>query len=238
MKILPGIAATCSTTMRTACATKCPQFVRSAVFWSAGPRVSGARLGARFVRGRATSKSFAHSAGRLFFNSISYFRPDEKQRLFTPDFQKSLGEYDTLDVFRDTTTAPTPTTSSQKSNIWTSKRTCRTTSSRKWIAPAWPYPSKFALRSSTSIDGKSRAHSFFPETKRPRPKIHFQKGHVLDAAGTTFFTGASRASPFRWDSGPPRTQEMTEKALFDSNDGILDPAFPSKDLEAASERTL
>jgi len=35
-----------------------------------------------------------------YFNSISYFRPDDKAQLFTSDFQNRLSGYDSLDVFR------------------------------------------------------------------------------------------------------------------------------------------
>src|SRR5713226_7706255 len=78
-----------------------PQFVRSAVFGPLGRGYPALAWAPRFVRGRATFQSLSRTPLEGYFNSISYFRPDEKRRLFTPEFQKSLGEYDTLGVFRE-----------------------------------------------------------------------------------------------------------------------------------------
>jgi asparagine synthase (glutamine-hydrolysing) len=80
---------------------KVPHFLRSAVFGPLGRWYPALAWAPRFVRGRATFQSLSRTPLEGYFNSISYFRPDEKQRLFTPEFQKSLGEYDTLDVFRE-----------------------------------------------------------------------------------------------------------------------------------------
>jgi len=35
-----------------------------------------------------------------YFNSISYFRPSEKQRLFTPEFRRRISGYDSIGVLR------------------------------------------------------------------------------------------------------------------------------------------
>jgi asparagine synthase (glutamine-hydrolysing) len=78
-----------------------PQFLRSAVFGPLGRWYPALAWAPRVVRGRATFQSLSRTSLEGYFNSISYFRPDEKSRLFTPEFQKSLGDYNSLDVFRE-----------------------------------------------------------------------------------------------------------------------------------------
>jgi asparagine synthase (glutamine-hydrolysing) len=51
-------------------------------------------------RARATFQSLSGSPLEGYFRSMSYFRPDEKPRLFTADFRRSLGGYDSIEVFR------------------------------------------------------------------------------------------------------------------------------------------
>jgi len=77
-----------------------PQFLRAAVFGPLGRWYPALAWAPRFVRGKATFQSLSRTPLEGYFNSISYFRPDEKRRLFTREFQQSLGGYDTLDVFR------------------------------------------------------------------------------------------------------------------------------------------
>jgi len=81
--------------------SKVPQFVRSALFGPLGRWYPALAWAPRFVRGKATFRVSLAQPLEGYFNSISYFRPDEKQRLFTSEFQKSLGGYDTIDVFRE-----------------------------------------------------------------------------------------------------------------------------------------
>src|SRR5260370_38894521 len=81
--------------------SKVPQFVRSAVFGPLGRWYPALAWAPRFVLGKATFQSLSRPPLEGYFNSISYFRPDEKQRLFTPEFQRSLDGYDTIDVFRE-----------------------------------------------------------------------------------------------------------------------------------------
>jgi asparagine synthase (glutamine-hydrolysing) len=52
------------------------------------------------VRGKATFQSLSRSPLEGYFNSISYFRPDDKRQLFTHDFQRRLDGYDSIEVFR------------------------------------------------------------------------------------------------------------------------------------------
>jgi asparagine synthase (glutamine-hydrolysing) len=55
----------------------------------------------RPLRGKATFQSLARSPLEGYFNSVSIFRPGEKPRLFTPEFRRALGGYDSLEVFRE-----------------------------------------------------------------------------------------------------------------------------------------
>ncbi|HKM84435.1 MAG TPA: XrtA/PEP-CTERM system amidotransferase [Candidatus Acidoferrum sp.] len=54
----------------------------------------------RVFRAKATFQSLSRSPLEGYFNSISYFRPDDKSRLFSADFQARLAGYDSLEVFR------------------------------------------------------------------------------------------------------------------------------------------
>jgi len=78
-----------------------PQSIRSAVFGPLGRYYPALAWAPRFVRGKATFQSLSRSPLEGYFNSISFFRPDEKSRLFTPEFQRSLNGYETIDVFRE-----------------------------------------------------------------------------------------------------------------------------------------
>src|SRR5260370_20282968 len=73
-----------------------PQFVRSAVLGPLGRWYPALASAPRVIRGRATFQSLSQTPLEGYFNSISYFRPGEKQRLFTPEFQKSLHGYNTI----------------------------------------------------------------------------------------------------------------------------------------------
>ncbi len=55
----------------------------------------------RVFRGKATFQSLSRTPLEGYFNSVSYFRPGEKNRLFTPEFEKSLGGYDSMEVFSE-----------------------------------------------------------------------------------------------------------------------------------------
>ncbi len=54
----------------------------------------------RVFRAKATFQSLSRSPLEGYFNSISYFRPNDKSRLFSADFQARLAGYDSLEVFR------------------------------------------------------------------------------------------------------------------------------------------
>jgi asparagine synthase (glutamine-hydrolysing) len=78
-----------------------PQSMRSAVFGPLGQWYPALAWAPRVFRGKATFQSLSRTPLEGYFNSVSYFRPGEKDRLFTPEFEKSLGGYDSIDVFRE-----------------------------------------------------------------------------------------------------------------------------------------
>ena len=55
----------------------------------------------RVFRAKSTFQSLSRSPLEGYFNSISYFRPDDKEKLFTPDFRSRLAKYESIDVFRE-----------------------------------------------------------------------------------------------------------------------------------------
>jgi asparagine synthase (glutamine-hydrolysing) len=77
-----------------------PASVRSHVFGPLGKLYPALAWAPRIFRGKATFQSLARTPLEGYFNSISYFRPGEKQNLFTRDFSKNLGGYDSLEVLR------------------------------------------------------------------------------------------------------------------------------------------
>lgn len=77
-----------------------PAPVRSAVFGPLGKWYPGLAWAPRVLRAKATFQSLSRSPLEGYFNSISIFRPDEKCSLFTPEFQRSLADYDSIDTFR------------------------------------------------------------------------------------------------------------------------------------------
>jgi asparagine synthase (glutamine-hydrolysing) len=78
-----------------------PTALRSAVFGPLGKHYPALAWAPRIFRGRATFQSLARTPLEGYFHSMSYFRPDEKEKLFTPDFRKSLQGYDSMNVFRE-----------------------------------------------------------------------------------------------------------------------------------------
>lgn len=77
-----------------------PQAVRGAVFGPLGRHYPALAWAPRVFRGKATFQSLSRTPLEGYFNSMSLFRPDEKPRLLTADFRRTLGGYDTLDVLR------------------------------------------------------------------------------------------------------------------------------------------
>jgi asparagine synthase (glutamine-hydrolysing) len=54
----------------------------------------------RVFRAKATFQSLSRSPLEGYFNSISVFRPSEKEHLFTSEFERKMGGYDSLDVLQ------------------------------------------------------------------------------------------------------------------------------------------
>jgi asparagine synthase (glutamine-hydrolysing) len=77
-----------------------PSSVRSALFAPLGRLYPALAWAPRVFRAKSTFQSLSRSPLEGYFNSISYFRPDDKARLFTPDFRKKLGGYDSIEVLR------------------------------------------------------------------------------------------------------------------------------------------
>jgi len=77
-----------------------PAALRRSVFGPLGRWYPALAWAPRVFRGKATFQSLARSPLEGYFHTVSYFRPEEKARLFTGDFQRRLGRYDSLDVLR------------------------------------------------------------------------------------------------------------------------------------------
>ena len=77
-----------------------PAALRSTVFGPLGEMYPALAWAPRVFRAKATFQSLSRTPLEGYFNSISYFRPAEKHLLFTEEFKKSLGGYDSGDVLR------------------------------------------------------------------------------------------------------------------------------------------
>jgi asparagine synthase (glutamine-hydrolysing) len=77
-----------------------PASLRHAVFAPLGRWYPALAWAPRVFRAKATFQSLARSPLEGYFNSISYFRPDEKMALFTPEFRQRLADYNSIDVIR------------------------------------------------------------------------------------------------------------------------------------------
>jgi len=78
-----------------------PHGIRKNVFGPLGKYYPPLAWAPRVVRGRATFQSLASTPLEGYFRSMSYFRPEEKEKLFSGDFMQSLADYDSLNVFRE-----------------------------------------------------------------------------------------------------------------------------------------
>ena len=77
-----------------------PDGFRRGVFGPLGQLYPALAWAPRVFRAKATLQSLARSPLEGYFNSISIFRPADKQRLFTPDFRRALAGYDSLGVLQ------------------------------------------------------------------------------------------------------------------------------------------
>jgi len=78
-----------------------PPALRRAVFGPLGRWYPALAWAPRVFRAKATFQSLSRSPLEGYFNSVSYFRPDDKARLFTSDFRRRINGYDSLEVFRN-----------------------------------------------------------------------------------------------------------------------------------------
>ncbi len=77
-----------------------PAAVRRSVFGPLGRWYPALAWAPRVFRAKATFQSLSRTPLEGYFNTISYFRPDDKERLFTPEYRRRLGNYDSLEVLR------------------------------------------------------------------------------------------------------------------------------------------
>ncbi len=78
-----------------------PASLRRSVFGPLGRWYPPLAWAPRVFRAKSTFQSLSRSPLEGYFNSISYFRPGDKERLFTSDFRARLGNYESIDVFRE-----------------------------------------------------------------------------------------------------------------------------------------
>lgn len=78
-----------------------PAGIRKALFGPLGRWYPPLAWAPRIFRAKATFQSLSRTPLEGYFNTMSFFRPDDKAKLFRQDFQRSLGGYDSLDVFRE-----------------------------------------------------------------------------------------------------------------------------------------
>jgi asparagine synthase (glutamine-hydrolysing) len=76
-----------------------PGWMRRSVFGPLGKYYPPLAAAPRVFRAKATLQSLSRSPLEGYFNSVSIFRPGDKARLFTPDFHRMLGGYDSIGVF-------------------------------------------------------------------------------------------------------------------------------------------
>jgi asparagine synthase (glutamine-hydrolysing) len=77
-----------------------PGWMRRSVFGPLGKWYPPLAAAPRVFRAKATLQSLSRSPLEGYFNSISFFRPDDKDRLFTPEFRATLGGYDSIGVLQ------------------------------------------------------------------------------------------------------------------------------------------
>ncbi len=77
-----------------------PASLRSHIFGPLGAWYPALAWAPRIFRAKATFQSLSRTPLEGYFNSISYFRPSEKQRLFTPEFRRRISGYDSIGVLR------------------------------------------------------------------------------------------------------------------------------------------
>src|SRR5271156_5573379 len=77
-----------------------PAGVRSRIFGPLGRWYPALAWAPRMFRAKATFQSLSRTPLEGYFNSVSYFRRDDKLRLFRAEFQKRLAGYDSIEVLQ------------------------------------------------------------------------------------------------------------------------------------------
>ena len=80
--------------------SRIPQGLRSPLFGSLGYLYPKADWAPRMFRAKTTFQAMAMDSVQAYHHSMSHLRADQRQRLFSPAFRKSLGGYNSLAVFR------------------------------------------------------------------------------------------------------------------------------------------
>ncbi|NMM86708.1 asparagine synthetase B [Rhodococcus sp. SRB_17] len=80
--------------------SRVPHGLRSPLFGSLGILYPKADWAPRMFRAKTTFQAMAMDTVQAYHHSMSHLRVDQRQRLFSPEFQRSLGGYSSLDVFR------------------------------------------------------------------------------------------------------------------------------------------
>lgn len=203
-----------------------PAALRRTVFGPLGEWYPALPWAPRVFRAKATFQSLSRDPLEGYFNTVSYFRPGEKRRLFTPEFQKSLGGYDSIDVLRE----------------HYNRAGTKDPLSRIQYVDIKTYLTDDILtkvdRASMAVSLEVRAplldHKLMEQVARVPSSLKLRGGsgkYILKKAvepllphDTIYRKKQGFAIPLgRWFRGELR--ELAENSLFSHADGILDPGF-------------
>lgn len=81
--------------------SRLPHALRGPLFGSLGHLYPKADWAPRMFRAKTTFQAMAMDSVQAYHHSMSKLRADQRQALYSPAFQRSLGDYSALDVFRD-----------------------------------------------------------------------------------------------------------------------------------------
>lgn len=80
--------------------SRMPHGLRRPLFGALGQIYPKADWAPRMFRAKTTFQGMAMDTVQAYHHSMSHLRADQRERLFSPAFQRSLGGYNALDVFR------------------------------------------------------------------------------------------------------------------------------------------
>ena len=81
--------------------SRLPLGLRRPVFGALGHLYPKADWAPRMFRAKTTFQAMAMDPVQAYHHSMSHLRSEQRQRLFTPQFQRELAGYNSLEVFRD-----------------------------------------------------------------------------------------------------------------------------------------